>query len=432
MRKKSWWGSAFAGSEKRHRRVASRGSRTTLEILERRELLTVVWANENSVGNAIEAVFGDYAQIARATISRAIADWNSVITSFNYAEDNDLNPGNDLNDEFELSIIIEDLAPTRGSGTRGFVGFGDQTYNSGGVPTGGTVRIDNDGGEAGWFFDSTPLDDAEFVSIADVYSASFTDIDAVSAVRRDDLYRTVLHEIGHALGITNDPNAAITSMLTPLVNASNQPVRYVGLPTQTQLTRFASTLPSPLFGVTATFVGGHIYEGSATYLAEGVPGVQADPATVYELGSSTPLAFQTHPNELLNSGTAVPAGNYNPGNETVRQFISDLDAMILADAYGYTVTLPSTLNNAHVTLDPQTGTLLVQGRPRTSAGAGQNEAIDIALSGSDLVVTVTYNSNSFVERVPAAQVRDIVIHQNAGTDSVNIGTGVATSSRVVT
>lgn len=382
-----------------------------------------MWANPATA--TFDDFYDDNAAVARLIVERAISDWNAVITDFNYAEDNDANPNNDLNNTFSLSVVAEELD----AGTRGQVNFADVDYNVDGAPTSAIVRIDDNGGGAGWFFDSTPPDDAEFTAIAAPFSASFIDINGQA--RRDDLYRTVVHEIGHALGITSDPNSAISGMLTNLVNQNGAAVRAYGNPLQEQLRRFESTRPAPTFGVSATFVGGHIYEGDI------YDGANSDPVTVFEQGNlAVPIAFQAHPNELLNPGISVPAGNPNPPppNETVRQWITDLDAMILADAYGYIVTLPSNVvvdpdidprnalhtTSAHTIFDSQAGTLLVQGLPNNPA----NETFGFAVEGDEIVVSVSYGVIDYVSRFKLDSVSQIVIARNGGNDTVTVATAL--------
>jgi hypothetical protein len=402
--------SLFQGLTYQDRRKVSQPTRKlAIEHLERRALLSINWLNDGSVNNSNADLFNTYyagnADQARAIVRRAIADWESVISNFNYAEDgNDGNPNNNLNNTFSLTVVAESLA----GDTRGVVRFADTLFSATGSPRAATVRLDDNGAGAGWFFDATPLDDAEFTGLADMFSSSFVDINGQSA--RDDFYRTTVHEIGHALGITSDPTSSIMGMFKSLVHQNGTQVRDLG--TGPQLVRFKSTRPAPMYGVTATFVGGHIYEGDI------YDGTNNDPVTVYEQGNlSTPIAFQTHPNELLNPGRAVPAGNPNPPppNETARQWISDLDAKILADAYGYTVVLPSTFNTAHATLDSQTGTLLVQGRVWA-----QFDTIDIDTQGTNIRVRV----NGTTELFPTASVSHIVIAQNGGVDAVNVS-GIA-------
>ncbi len=57
----------------------------------------------------------------------------------------------------------------------------------------GVVRIDVDAGGAGWFVDPTPWDDVEFAD----------DSRSGPAAGRMDLLTTVLHELGHAVGLTD-------------------------------------------------------------------------------------------------------------------------------------------------------------------------------------------------------------------------------------
>jgi hypothetical protein len=96
--------------------------------------------------------------------------------------------------------------------------------------------------------------------------------------------------------------------------------------------------------------------------------------------------------------------------ETTRQWISDLDAKILADAYGYSVVLPSTFNTAHVTLDSLTGTLLIQGGV-TSQGLSFNDSVVLDVIGSDIRVSLfrTGVGNYATEMVPSNLVQQIVI-----------------------
>jgi predicted outer membrane repeat protein len=88
---------------------------------------------------------------------------------------------------------------------------------------------------------------------------------------------------------------------------------------------------------------------------------------------------------------------------------------ILADAYGYAHTLPSTFNTAHVSLDWQTGTLLVQGGV-TAQAFGQNDSFTINVVGLNIRAQV----NSTVEFVPLSAVNQVVIASNGGNDTFNV------------
>src|SRR5262249_14809099 len=157
-------------------------------------------------------------------------------------------------------------------------------------------------------------------STGNSFQASFVDA-TTGGINYNDFYRTVVHEIGHAMGLFLG-GPVLDSFTT---NAGTDQVNHTSA-----LKQFHNA--SGQFGVNATFTtfnGGHIYEGPVDPIFPTAP---------------------THPNDLLNDGRTVPPPGGNP-IPTTRQFISDLDAQILADAYGYTVTLPSALNTAHATLD---------------------------------------------------------------------------------
>jgi hypothetical protein len=189
------------------------------ERLEGRELLAIVWDNPGPTNDQdnFNLHYESNADVARAIVRRAIDDWNAVITDFTYAEDNDSNPNNDLENEFHLTILAEELANDR----RDDIQLDDMVYNIEEAPIATTIRLDDDGGGApgpGWFFDETPMDDIEFTALGNSFAATFLDVNG-QTIRREDFYRTVVHSIGHALGLLHDLNneeSAITSMLKPL------------------------------------------------------------------------------------------------------------------------------------------------------------------------------------------------------------------------
>lgn len=121
----------------------------------------------------------------------------------------------------------------------------------------------------------------------------------------------------------------------------------------------------------------------------------------------------------MNPGSTIPPPGGSP-IPTTRQFISDTGVQLLADAYGYTVVLPSALDTAHATLDSETGTLLIQGG-LTTAGAAVNDTIDVSVSGSDILVTV----NGTTELVLQASVTQIGIAGNGGADSITVASALA-------
>ena len=391
--------------------------RQRFEELECRRLLAIDWINRGTIGNDQDNFQNLYglqdAIVARQIIDRAVSDWNAVIADQNF--DNDSNP---LTHDFQLAVnafafeaLGQQFAGVRGDTsitavTHGGAGQAGWTV---GVPTAATVRVDNNGGGAGWFLDSTPLDDIEFTGLATPFHASFVDATLIGQARQNDFYRTVLHEIGHALGISFQlPTLAIVGNLY-MFDSNNDGVYEVDtnpLGSGSVLLGYYSGTPQGApFAVFTPDDGAHFYEG----------GTADQPLT------------PTHPHELMNAGRALPTGQSGstPPFETTRQFISDLTVEVLADAYGYTAILPSTLDTAHGMLDSMTGTLLVQGRARNFAtGVGANDTINLQRVIDSQGDNILVNVNGNLERVPFAQVRDIIIHGNGGTDSIAVNPNV--------
>ena len=83
-----------------------------------------------------------------------------------------------------------------------------------GETSGNTVRIDRDAAGYGWFVDPTPADDAEFTALAG--SATLTASNGSPASNRADLLTTVMHEMGHELGLVHDDLGDLMSATLPL------------------------------------------------------------------------------------------------------------------------------------------------------------------------------------------------------------------------
>jgi len=75
-----------------------------------------------------------------------------------------------------------------------------------GSASGNQIQIDTDGGGFGWFIDSTPLDDSEFPNASSetrLYTNS-----TLAPAGKIDLLTTVMHEMGHILGLGDSYSAA--------------------------------------------------------------------------------------------------------------------------------------------------------------------------------------------------------------------------------
>jgi hypothetical protein len=347
---------------------------TACEQLEGRTLFSdIVWVNRGisqaSDTDNFHAVYGiNNGHAARAIVDRAINDWESIIPNFNYA-----GGGN----TFDLTITATAMPSADSRGDANITAIDAQ-----GKPTAGTVQLDDNGAGDNWYFDpnigsAANPDDSEFDVVLNAYAA-----DASSNPNAGyDFYRTVLHEIGHALGIATGVTVggntlAIDGFLTD--TGFDDP----NTSTTTNLWRFSRN------GVTAGFTkhgGLHTFEGP----------------------NPTGLTMPTHPNDLLNPGRTVTGGAKR------RQLISDTVADVLRAAYGYTVIQPNAVNNMFVNLNTATDRIDVRGAP---GAADELIVVQGTASPGQLHVTV----GGFVEVTFANQYNSIAVNPGAGNDIVRI------------
>lgn len=289
----------LAKGQRRNQDRRDRGStRLGIEALEERRLLAVInWTNRGVNGGAdndnFQAVYGNMAEEARAIVDRAINDWEAAIIDFNYGSVGGAGEPAVAN-TFDVEVTAD--ATISGRGVADML-----SIDPDGKPFAGRVRLDDDGGGQGWFFDVTPEDDAEFIISDAAYRGSFNAPGA--AANDDDFYRTVTHEIGHLLGISNSGGLAIQGLLTDS-----------GMQDANDNTEDLLILNGASGVVTFTTDGGlHIYEGPI-------------------VGTLT-----AHPNDLMNPGRTVGAP------PVTRQLISPITLQVLSDAYGYNVAPIETL-----------------------------------------------------------------------------------------
>ena len=160
------------------------------EMLERRTLLsTISWVNKGTGAGAgdtdsFNAIYGASATAARNIVQRAIDDWERVIVDFN---------GFGGRNDYDLTI---DAAAISGRGSTGSV-----SYDLLSKPQSATITMDDNGGGTGWYFDTvvgsaTVPDDGEF-------TLGSTPFQGDSSLVDFDFYRTIAHEIGHAMGLSS-------------------------------------------------------------------------------------------------------------------------------------------------------------------------------------------------------------------------------------
>jgi hypothetical protein len=330
-------------------------SLTPVEPLERRFLLsTINWTNRGTTDNF--AIYGGNANLARTIVDRAIDDWERVIVNFNYA-----GGGNTYN----LQVF---------AGAIGGRGVTQNVTNNQGKPNSARITMDDNGGGGGWYFDpvlgtSAIPDDSEYTGWINPFAAD-------ALVGANDFYRTIVHELGHAMGISTNSTLRISNFLAD---------SGVDDPNETD----ASTIRWIDFGFgevgTMTEAGGgHLYEGPAL------------PAQFINV---------VHPDDLMNDGRTVATGINR------RQLINDTHAMILREAYGYTVSNPSQHNTFHVNLNTQTNAVNIRGN-----SGNFNDTIHVDhVSG-----TMQFFFNGAREQFPASESSSIVISTSGGTNLVNL------------
>ncbi len=348
-------------SKSRSRRLGRKTTeaiRTVCEVLEERRLLsTLTWVNRDT-DTTFAAQFGANAALARAAVDRAMSDWGAVIQNFNYSDGTNTLP---------LTITAQDLGP----GARGQTSY--TAIDAQGKPRSAAITVDNDGGGAGWYFDAN-TDDAEFTTLRTRFTA---DMDGSTA----DIYRTVVHEMGHAVGLAIQNGVALMNQLYPDPNTQTFPADPVSAG---DLLCFVSTDGGTTFNATLTTSGGgHLFEGPA-------------------FGT-----MPTHPDDLMNAGRTVTPPPLR------RELITDTDADILENAYGYTITAPSQVKTFLATQD-QNGNVFVRGEP------GLADVVEITSDASQMYV----NINNAVRSFSLSTAVRLNIDTGDGNDTVTIAGSV--------
>jgi hypothetical protein len=333
--------------------------------LEQRTLLsTIVWTNKGTgagVGDTddFNLIYGANATTARGIVQRAIDDWERVIVNFNYS-----GGGNSYN-------LAVNAAPISGRGVTNVLSRNDAIQKK---PTSAEITLDDNAQGGGWYFDtavgsSTVPDDGEFTTLLSPFTAR-------SPTTDNDFYRTIVHEIGHAMGLGDSSGyLKIGDFLTNGAadpNDGSETLRlldYNGGGTDYTLT---------------TAGGGHLFEGGGAY------------------------SGPTHPNDLMNDGRTVPL------NTNIRELITNTDATLLHDVYSYTILLPSTINTFYANLNTTTNVLTVNGDLNQNGIDADN--IDLEHSGT----TTTIEANGFSEAIPDAQFVTLTVNAGAGNDNIDV------------
>ncbi len=257
------------------------------EQLENRRMMfaPIIWVNQHQFGEP----FGPtVSALAINVIGEAISEWSRVIDSFNYRN---IGKADWSKGFFELFINVQDLNMNGDSST--VASARPHAVDGDGKPFGANINIDDNAAGKGWYFDPTPGDDYEFKTPVSLFTIE-------GGPNGQDLYSTVLHELGHALGLSS----SFPDKLAIRNRISNNFFNF--------------------------------RDGTRAALTE-------DHA--HTLASA-------HPEDLMN-----PVANTN-----TRYHISDLDARILGEGFGYSIDLQQVYNRAFVmTHDPSTREMTVWG-----------------------------------------------------------------------
>jgi hypothetical protein len=344
------------------------------EPLEQRKLLsTINWINKGTGGGGgdtddFNSLYGASATTARNIVQRAIDDWERVITNFN---------GTGGRNTYDLTIDAQALGPG-GRGSTGSI-----VYDASNKPQSATIQLDDNGGGEGWYFDpvigtATVPDDGEFVNLVTPFMATFTG--AGGASDDDDFYRTIVHEIGHAMGLASNATR-LTSIDTDIGDDPNS-----ADPAERLFTIDVNGVAGADYCYTNDG-GFHLYEG---------PSVGGNPI---------------HPNDLMNSGRTVGAP------PTTRQLIGDTITTLLRDVFNYTVTLPSLINTFYANLNTSTNVVTVTGDINVD---GTNEDfIDLELTGTN-AGDLRVEANGSSEIFPDAEYTTIVVNSGLASDDVDV------------
>jgi hypothetical protein len=382
-----------SSSRKRNRPVS-----LLLEVLEDRMVpSTIVWANKSNPANNFASVFGSRAGQATQVVQAAIDSWADVITNFHTSTN-----------KYSVNVSMNPNGTGLGAST-------NVTSSENGIPTSANISISvgpNSG--AYYFLDPTvPGDPSKFDPVDSYYLGNNQNAFAAEATNDTglrDLYSIVLHEMGHAVGFSSSDTSG-----NPLLLSS---------------TPYAHDVSNPQGKAAGD---DYVFQGpDVTTL------LTSDNGGVSNAGYPIHADYYDH-RGTYNGKTYIGADDLmvpGIGNQE-RRLISDSDAFVLKDIYGYDIVAPDTLNNFYVDLNPATGQLTIRGNQFVDTKLGYNASSDqISLARVELqlrtvVQTGTPPPGAATPSVVAApgwlyyaEVHSIAIYTSSGGSQLNV-TGVA-------
>lgn len=376
--------------------------RPRLETLEDRTVPSILWTNRGEASDRFADVFGDRASNARLVVDAAIESWGRVITDFNQ-----LIAPNRIEVEISMDATGTDL------GGRASIDSFDGLFGFGNRPAAGHVIIGRgtDGRGGGWFLDPTPLDNSEFTgTIVNAFAGDAQEGSVADG--QGDLFSVVVSELAHVMGFDTSP--------ARLQSPDNGQIIDTRMPDDAEGG-----------GIGRYFV----FDGpSVTHLMTSFDGgsggrdLDQPIHTAGLFGATQPISFTSD----FGRGDVQLFGAEDLGNATAelgrRYLVSDVMALILKDAYSYTIVRPQRFGTFFAVLNQNTGKLLIRGGPDTSA-----DNIALSRAGNDLVVSVDVgidtpgshagsdgDAPAWVSHFRFADVTSITIDTGDGGDTVTL------------
>jgi hypothetical protein len=329
--------------------------RRVVEQLESRTLLAgtpadIRWTNAATTTtggtgdtDGFGAAFGTLAPVARGVVHSIIDTYEVMIGSFNYASSSTF---------YNLTVRV--AAPANEFG-----GTTHVTAVSGIKPSAGTIDMDggnvdgNPNSDNGWFLDPTPYDASEFWGTIDNAFSGQTGLGS-PAEGRSDFYTFMAHEMSHAMGMGS---GAFTNMCAN-----------TGVSDGEAGTLYAFRGPSIH----------HLMSSTNGTTDSGVGKHSAKVGRTVNFGGETYIGARDIANSGFFTGT--------------RCLVSNTLALMLKDAYGYSVVMPAQFYTMYAGFNQATGELRVRGGDYTFVSQSE-DFVDVWWDGLDFNVLIDVSND---------------------------------------
>jgi hypothetical protein len=390
-----------------------------MEALEDRRMLSaIVWMNRYTFDGTDDNHFDEAFNIplpfgaidttkrdeAIAVVDAVILKWERVINSFNY-----VSPSTAFQVNISMTAAAQGIGPgaLTANTPQSSIGYTDGKPSSAAITIGWRTGLAEPADvKGGWYLDPTPNDLGEFLATntttAKQTNAFFglTPNGTLSGVDVLDLFSTVEHELGHAVGLYSNNQ----TLMSPLPATALQ-----GTATKTNTNDFNNMplpIPNPFYWRVDTTNVHTLWTGWDAAQDDNGPGHFAD------AGASVTVAGRTY----LGANGLMNAQDRYHG----RKLIDDTIATILQDVYGYTIQLPSSFGTFYDWLD-------TSGRLHIQTPAGGADQVALAVVGSSLQVTLNLGNpvagidpSTIVSTFALSSITSIDIKTGNGNDTITL------------